>query len=589
MSVVASFFYVENGKEVGRVDRVEPGRDGRAKEFFPYVALPSGGFAEKPGLNGTTFPLYRVDEVRAAVAVGGTIYFGEGEGKCDSLHAALREVAPMIAVTTIQGGANAPMKGRHLEALAGASGVIVLADSDRTGREAAKKRARAIASAYPECDVRVVDLYPERSDGSDVANWLGEGYTLDEIHVIAEASQRYGAAAKLTPSDSGGFVRAYDLASQADDATPWLVENRIPYGGTAIIAGKPKTGKTTVSASIGLAVSRGNDAFGGSTRKGPVLYVALEGAVDEWKKVLRRLGVRPEDDFFFFLGRAPLDAVQWLRENIEKHAPVLVIVDPLQRFTRVKESNSYSEVSNATDSLIELARESGAALMFTHHAGKSEKSDAIDAPIGSTAIAGAFDSVFVIKRNGERRTIQSVQRYGEDLLETILAMDPSTGSVALAGSKVDADLSEMRAAIEAYLWERVEASPEDRAVDEPTIDKNVEGRTKIKRDALRELVADGRVERSGLGKRGDPFHYAVSCSLVPTYGREQENENPKTDENSDAIRADSCSDHSREVTSSGTRVPAEQNHNPLADDLFAYAAERIPPLPPPPTQTHFSL
>ena len=43
-----------------------------------------------------------------------------------------------------------------------------------------------------------------------------------------------------------GFVLAYDLASKADEARPWLLENRIPRGGTAVIAGKPKAGKTYV-------------------------------------------------------------------------------------------------------------------------------------------------------------------------------------------------------------------------------------------------------------------------------------------------------------------------------------------------------
>jgi hypothetical protein len=88
--VVASFPYKENGKSKGRVDRVEPGRNGRAKEFFPYLALPQGGFAKKAGLNGTTLPLYRVDEVRAAIAGGEAVYLVEGEGKADTLRAALR-------------------------------------------------------------------------------------------------------------------------------------------------------------------------------------------------------------------------------------------------------------------------------------------------------------------------------------------------------------------------------------------------------------------------------------------------------------------------------------------------------------------
>ena len=55
---------------------------------------------------------------------------------------------------------------------------------------------------------------------------------------------------------------------------------------------------------------------GAGTRKGPVLYVALEGAIDEWGKLLRKVGVRPDDELNFYLGRAPQDAMQWLAKTI---------------------------------------------------------------------------------------------------------------------------------------------------------------------------------------------------------------------------------------------------------------------------------
>jgi hypothetical protein len=380
--------------------------------------------------------------------------------------------------------------------------------------------------------------------------------------------------------DSGGFVRAYELASKADEGTTWLLENRIPRGGTAVIAGKPKAGKTTLAASIGLAVSRGGDVLGGRTRKGPVLYVALEGAIDEWGKLLRKLGVRADDEFFFYPGRAPQDAMQWLARSVELYQPVLVIVDPLQRFTRVKESNSYSEISNATDALIDLARKSGAALLFAHHAGKGDKTDAIDAPIGSTAVAGSVDTVFVLRRHAERRTIQSVQRYGGDLAESVLGMDPKTHVVTLVGSKDKADLAETGGAIEQYLKQHAEANPDDPEADEPTIDTNVEGRTKTKREALRVRVAANRIQRVGSGRKGDPYRYTVSCSLVPDYGKEQENEDPESEEKASEIGPNACSRVLDQAPATGTRIRDDGNENQateVADESFAHANERIRP------------
>src|SRR5262249_39662008 len=48
--------------------------------------------------------------------------------------------------------------------------VIILVDSDKGGRRYGQKIARALYKVATS--VRVVDLYPERNDGSDVFDWL---------------------------------------------------------------------------------------------------------------------------------------------------------------------------------------------------------------------------------------------------------------------------------------------------------------------------------------------------------------------------------------------------------------------------------
>ena len=105
-------------------------------------------------------PLYRVDEVRAAIEAGEAIYLAEGEGKADALRDALRKAKSAAAVTTLFGGANAILTDAHLASLTGAQRVVILADSDDAGRKAATARAQRITAEYPACDVRIVDLYP---------------------------------------------------------------------------------------------------------------------------------------------------------------------------------------------------------------------------------------------------------------------------------------------------------------------------------------------------------------------------------------------------------------------------------------------
>jgi hypothetical protein len=52
---------------------------------------------------------------------------------------------------------------------------------------------------------------------------------------------------------------------------------------------------------------------------------------------------------------------------------------------------------------------------------------------------------------------------------------------------------------------------------ESELGKQVEGSTKAKRPALRSLVRGAKVERSGQGRRGDPFAIHV-CSFPGEYG-----------------------------------------------------------------------
>ena len=105
---------------------------------------------------------------------------------------------------------------------------------------------------------------------------------------------------------------------------------------------------------------------------------------------------------------------------------------------------------------------------------------------------------------------------GEDLPETILAFDKATHQLSLGEEKAGAERVEMERRILDYLKDG--GQPKEQA----EIRSGVEGATKTIWAALTALVAQGKVTKTGEGKRGKPFLFSCSEHICRT--REQETE-----------------------------------------------------------------
>jgi hypothetical protein len=504
------------------VERLEP------KDFRQKRPNGKGGWEWR--LNGVRRVPYRLPELLAAIEASETIYVVEGEKDVDALR------ARGVAATTNAGGSGWRWPKEWSAFFKGARRVVLIPDCDEPGRKAAQQRAAVVALSCG--DARILALDSERSDGYDISDWLADGHSIDELEALpTQTPSVQSPRERPTESSAPKFLRVDALLAESDgcDDLQFVVDGMLAVGGTAILAGRPKGGKSTLAQNLTLAVARGESFLGRATRRGAVLYLALEGARGGWKTTLRKLGASNED-VYFCIERAPEGALSWLREAITQYQPVLVIVDTMQRLLRVRDGNDYAEGSNVTDAIIELARESGAALLLLHHSGKTRHQEIVDEVMGSTAWAAAVDTVLVLRRSERYRTIASEQRFGENLPETVLTFDPDSLAVSVCGeTKVDVDRKLAREAIVDFV-KRHEADGHDEPVDRETILANVEGRRQIKVAALEDAVVDGELTRSGEGKKGDPFRFR---SAVPDYTWERKERNLKRGENLDKFEENS--------------------------------------------------
>ena len=227
------------------------------------------------------------------------------------------------------------------------------------------------------------------------------------------------------------FTELKALLMEPEEDRPWLVEGLLPMAGFSIVAAKPKVGKSTLARNLALTIARGESFMDRKTAPGPVVYLALEEKRAEVQRHFQRMGAL-EEPVFVHVGAAPEEAVHKLTLAIALHKPVLAIIDPLLKLVRVTNANDYAEVSRVLEPLIELARSSGCHLLCVHHLGKGERSGA-DALLGSTALFAAVDTLLLMQRHDQIRTIATTQRYGEDFPETVVAFDAEQGRVSLGG------------------------------------------------------------------------------------------------------------------------------------------------------------
>lgn len=323
------------------------------------------------------------------------------------------------------------------------------------------------------------------------------------------------------PSDTSGFdiVSVGALLDEPEDAADWLVDDLMPWAGLVFVAGKPKGGKSTLVRNLAVAVARGDEFLGRDCCQGRVIYLGLEEKRSEVRRHFRQLGATSEDPVYVHVATAPKDALAALVRLVRELKPVLVIIDPLLRFTRVRDEKAYAELSNALEGVMQAAREHNCCIVATHHSPKAQGGEAIDSLLGSTALSGAPDTVMVVRRREQERTVETVQRYGNDMERTVLTLDADTGLVRLAGAAAETHRAQTRDKILKAL-----VGGSDRTTDELRVQISAAKQAVI--TALDELERQGTVTRNGRGVRGDPTRYRLAPGipfsvLEPTLGMEK--------------------------------------------------------------------
>jgi hypothetical protein len=206
------------------------------------------------------------------------------------------------------------------------------------------------------------------------------------------------------------IVEGYTLMNEQYPEPRWAIDSIIPEGG-ALLAGRPKTGKSWLALNIAVAVASGGVALGKiPVEKGEVLYLALEDSFRRLQARLRKLleaqrMTMPTGMFFATdWPRAAQGGLNCLAQWIKSHALArLIVIDTLARFRSPNSirGSHYDEDYAAFGEIQKVAINHGVAILGATHTRKPKpgaNEDQLDEVQNSSGLTGAADAVLTLKR-----------------------------------------------------------------------------------------------------------------------------------------------------------------------------------------------
>ena len=437
--------------------------------------------------------------------------------------ASLHEATGLPAVVTFS-AANLTPVAEQLRQQFPTATIILCGDHDLsgTGQREARKAADAVGG--------VVALPEEQDqDWNDIHVQHGLDVVKEAIEAARTREEETATMTTTTADTPGNSFLAYrpgglpetifhaisapDLLAEVTEPTEWILDDYLPAGALALIAGKPKEGKTTLVYQFAVQVAQGGIFLGRPTKKGGVLILAVEEHRRDVKARLQGLGADTLDNLFLRIDSLSPSPTFFagLSAFIADHDITLVIIDTLAAFWSIENENDASEMTRAVKPLLGLARESGACVLLIHHARKSEGSHG-DEIRGSGALFGLVDIAIVMKRHSveTQRLLQAQSRYPETPSELVIELR-ETGYVSLGDPAAVGKADKLR-----RLREALTDTPEEIA--------DLAKKTGLsRRDATRLLdllVKDGETIREGKGKRNEPHRFRRIVSGNPPISRD---------------------------------------------------------------------
>jgi archaellum biogenesis ATPase FlaH len=204
----------------------------------------------------------------------------------------------------------------------------------------------------------------------------------------------------MTGKRTGRFV---DLSTVEAKEIEWLMPPLIPYGMITIMEGDPGVGKSYLAMHIAAQISIGGSLPGvDKLERGRVLYLSAEDdpaytirpRIDAMGGDAKRIRIQAD---YLSLDE---DGLQELFDEVRRHPPSLIIMDPLFAYVPgTQDMYRPNVIRSLLSQLRDIAEYGDTAVLIIRHLTKTKRDKAIYQGGGSMDVIGAARSAFLVAQH----------------------------------------------------------------------------------------------------------------------------------------------------------------------------------------------
>lgn len=235
-----------------------------------------------------------------------------------------------------------------------------------------------------------------------------------------------------------------ELYETVYESKPPLIDGFL-YPGTYLFVGAPKLGKSFLMAQLAYHISTGTPLWDMPTKKGTVLYLALEDDYGRLQKRLYRMfGTESTENLYFSISAKQLGCGldEQLGNFINEHPDtVLIIIDTLQKVREIGGDNySYASDYDIIARLKQLADRYGICLLLVHHTRKQSAEDQFDMISGTNGLLGAADGAFLLRKEKRTGNAATLDVSGRDQQDQRLYLERDTERLVWELEEIETEL-----------------------------------------------------------------------------------------------------------------------------------------------------